>query len=179
MTGCSFCLVGRPPMVPMGGAPSAAAVERSDRTPLPFGFGVLIDPDGFPTTPTGPSVPKGFVDPEDAQFKPIIGPTGPRMFLVTFSDPSPVLMEPPPPEVEEAHVTRLAELYRAGRLHFVGHQTNGKEGFMLLSANDLQEAWATAQDDPLIRSGYFRSVDLKEIEGPYPWTRYGPRELRA
>ena len=60
------------------------------------------------------------------------------MFLVTLSDPSPVLMEPPAEEVEEAHVSRVTELYKAGRLHFVGHQANGKEGYMLLSVKSIK-----------------------------------------
>lgn len=169
MSACAYCRASGPrPMHPMGGDEE---IRLRERTALPFGFGILVGPDGVPTEPGGPNVPRAFVYPQDDDL--VVGPHGPRMFLVTFSDPSPVVMAPPDPEIEDSHVARVGELYEAGRLHFVGHQANGKEGYMLLSARSLQDAWETAQNDPLISAGYFRSVDVKEIEGPYPWHRYG------
>jgi uncharacterized protein YciI len=140
-------------------------------TPLPFGFGVLVGPKGVATDPTDEQVPLPYRRPEQMKF--LNGPRGPRMFLVTFSDPSPVPMSPPDEETEDAHVARLGELYEAGRLHFAGHQANGKEGYLLLSAADLDDAWDAARRDPLVADGYFRSVNVSEIEGPYPWHRYG------
>src|SRR5262245_35599872 len=110
MTACAYCINRPPPMHPMIAADEMPIV--AERPALPFGFGVLIGPNGDPIKPGGPNVPKPFADPEDEQFQSIIGPTGPRMFLVTFSDPSPVVMEPPDPEIEEAHVARMGELYK-------------------------------------------------------------------
>jgi uncharacterized protein YciI len=150
-------------------AANVMSVERN--TPLPFGFGVLVGPKGVATDPTDEQVPAPYRRPD--ALKILNGPRGPRMFLVTFSDPSPVNMSPPEEETEDAHVARLSELYHAGRLHFVGHQSNGKEGYLLLSASDLDDAWDTARRDPLVTGGYFRSVNVAEIEGPYPWHRYG------
>ena len=49
---------------------------------------------------------------------------------------------------------------------------------MLLSAASLADAWTVANSDPLVTDGYFRSVDVKEIEGPYPWHRYRPAETQ-
>jgi uncharacterized protein YciI len=195
MTACSYCIASGPrPMHPMveggeeeileedifkaeemvaSGRPVEDEEDTANRTALPFGFGILVGPNGVLTDPSSSNVPRSFVDPADGNIEPVIGPRGPRMFLITFSDPSPVVMAPPSPEVEDAHVARVGELYKAGRLHFVGHQANGKEGYMLLSAKTLPDAWTIAQTDPLIEEGYFRSVDVKEIEGPYPWHRYG------
>lgn len=156
-------------MVAASEAADVMSVERT--TPLPFGFGVLVGPKGVATDPADEQVPAPYRRPEEMAF--LNGPRGPRMFLVTFADPSPVTMAPPDEETEDAHVARLGELYEAGRLHFVGHQSNGKEGYMLLSAPDLDEAWDTARRDPLVTAGYFRSLNVSEIEGPYPWHRYG------
>ncbi|MGW4163736.1 YciI family protein [Streptomyces sp. NPDC004788] len=172
MTGCSFCVGGYPPKTPMMVADDVAVEDmRAERvSPLPFGFGVLVGPKGA-VDPADEQVPLPFQDPDRMRF--LNGPSGPRMFLVTFSDPSPVQMAPPEAETEVAHVTRLGELYQEGRLHFVGHQASGKEGYMLLTAPDLDDAWDTARRDPLVAAGYFRSVNVAEIEGPYPWHRYG------
>lgn len=171
MTACAWCQTQPPPMTPKMFVEDEPDVDV-ERAALPFGFGILVGPNGFQAT-GGPSVPRPFVDPQNDDLEHVTGPQGPRMFLITLSDPSPVVLAPPDPEVEEAHVARVIELYRAARLHFVGHQASGKEGYMLLSAKSLQDAWETTQADPLVRTGYFRSVDIKEIEGPYPWHRYG------
>lgn len=172
MTACAWCITQPPPMTPMMVAEEAREeMTGTQRTSLPFGFGILVGPKGVAVNPANSEVPKPYTDPQKSPF--LNGPSGPRMFLVTFSDPSPGPMQPPDADTEEAHVARVGDLFKAGRLHFVGHDPNGREGYMMLSAPSLDDAWDTARQDPLVAFGFYRAVSVKEVEGPYPWHQYG------
>lgn len=142
--------------------------ERVGRPDLPMGYGVLVRPDGsIRKGLAGAGIPKVFAH-ADTDLKLLAGRTGPRMFLITYAAPAGKLGSPPSLDVENAHVAWLGELFAAGRLFFAGHDTTGESGMLIVSAEAVADAKKLAARDPVIVSGFYRSIDVKEIAGPYP-----------
>ena len=151
MCGCAPCggvgggKPGPPPMEPPKEPKDGGQWEW--RPVLPFGQGIFVDPFGESTGP---------------------GPGGPRMFWVSLHDMQAEPGTPPAPDVEDAHVHHLGELQRNGQLHFVAHDREGISGFLLISAQDADQALEIVRADPLIESGYYAGMQVTELDAPYP-----------
>jgi uncharacterized protein len=84
--------------------------------------------------------------------------------LLVLRDDAPVLTPEEEAELQDAHMSYLADLHDAGQLHAAGpllDPNSANRGLMILSVS-VPEALALAEHDPAVRAGRLRVV-------PYPW----------